>query len=365
MSLRDMTLSVRQLQTWILQEYFQVEVSKHFKGDEWKDVLEQYLFDGVQGSKSNQYKGAYDRFRKKGKLEFQIEDMDVTILATILSDFLSYDTEKRKKNPFIECRYKGMEAYVKPLQNDRNGDGHSPFNETTDELFQWLTGSLFHLEGFLYDVNRYSDFTAAEKDDYLEKFQSKIEQLQKKIAEQYRKEIQLEVVMDYDIEQLHECQQNPLAFRGILYRKYFNKDHNLGYRFAFRCADKGIADACFYIADLLYSGEDSRIPYLSEDNKTKLKQNFGEAAKYYKKGFSFNNNLNVIPERRDCAMIRYISLCKNGIIYGLSENECDGFLNSNRENIEEYKAGDYTFYKFTDYRADYGKFYNCHDIIVY
>ncbi len=218
--------------------------------------------------------------------------------------------------------------------------------------------------GFFISFGRIIKRYYAEKYTFREKFRCKIEQLQKQIAEEYRKEIQLEVVMDYDIEKLKKRQNNCPAFRDVLYHKYSYEDPDLGHKFAFRCADKGIADACLYIANLLYSGEDSMLP-LSEENRVKLKQNFGEAAKYYKMGFSIYSTLNICPETIDCERLRYISLCKNGIIHGWSMEKCDDFLNSNRENIEEYKAGDYTFYKFTDFRAHYGEFYRCHDIIVY
>ena len=356
MKLKYRIIDIKTLQAKILQSYFSIEISKHYSDDSWKQDLRKCLTLGVE-NKPNLYVNAYKNMTKAGIDNYGIEDMDCSILSTIL---------KEKNSIFEKCKYPFIDKDIDHfIQTDRNIDAHANGNETTDDLFIWACGSLHNIEKFIDKVqNHYIKHNEKNNGFYtetdIEKFakvnSDRITAFQRLIVSDYQEEIKQQLIFENAMEKLSK---GNLVLNFLDTTSKFNREEDFYYtlRFELFCAERGLAYACFIIGEYCFSGFFSNLKNLPEDLKTVLKQDYYLAAKYYQKGFSILAKGDQLETKNtvtiDNAKIHLISLCLNKISNWYTIEECNQFLEENKSRIEKYKVGDYNFYKYKTYKEDY------------
>ena len=342
MLLKHRCVDIKELQTQVLQSYLILELGKRYEEKEWRNSLEKYLAVKAKDS-PNIYAGTYQKMISLGIDNFNVTDMDCSILSVILSD---------KDSPLNKCRYYLMDKDINTLiQPDRNIDAHKSGSESADDIFLWACGTLYDLKKFIKIVlDKRGDYTENEKKSFAQTNYDRIKKLQRSIVSDYQEEIKFDIIWDDEVKRI-QAGNRILKYNEALQKYLRDPDCNISFRFAFYCADRGVAHACFAIANYLFTGIPSSAP-LEDDLKEKLKQDYKKAAEYYKNGFvsiekdsewaKYVDSKHFYTEEK----IRYVSLCKNNIIDGLKQEECDNYIREHRNEIEEYKAGDYTFYRY-------------------
>ena len=113
---------VIKLRSNIMQELLSLVIKPNWK-EEFNSKVEFY----VENNQNSQiYSAPYDKIRVKGLENYDIKDMDVTLIRAIFihnKDLLSYKISKKLENA------------IEDIKEDRNLTNHSSENETDNELY--------------------------------------------------------------------------------------------------------------------------------------------------------------------------------------------------------------------------------------
>ena len=276
MKIRNRIADIKTLQAHILQDYFRMALAVNFNDDTWKSKFRSEVQEGVNTYYS-QYVGAWDKMQLKGIDHYSIDDMDTTIITTILK-------YTKEDGPFGCCKFNHIFHYLDYLQEDRNIDAHTTGNETDSELLQWAYGSLHNISRFISAVAKANDSKVSddERKSYARKYLAEIESLRLQFENDHKEAFQAEEIeqsINRDIERIRTS-KDPLRTYVEIEQQYIKKRDNEGnwdfilyIRFMQIAADAGIVWACSSIGDVYFEGIKTDVDYI-------------KAAEYYEKGFS-------------------------------------------------------------------------------
>jgi hypothetical protein len=290
MKIRNRLADIKVLQTHILQDYFKMELTVSFKGDEWKTEFHKRVQVGVNSQYSRSYMGAWDKIQIKGIDNYSVDDMDTTIIITIL----------KGRDTFESCSSKKINQSLDNLQDDRNIDAHTTANEPDSELLQWAYGSLHNISKFVADVAKSSHASDENKNSFAKKYQGEIDTLRQHFEDDYKEALlndEIEQTIKRDIAAIRTS-KDPRRTSIDIFGKYFKTknsegriDFDLMYKFLHAEEEAGFLWACSHLGDRYFDGLMFPVDYK-------------KAEKYYSEGFNeispqqklnlasiYNNNL--------------------------------------------------------------------------
>lgn len=330
MKIRNRIADIKTLQAHILQDYFRMALAASFVDDAWKPIFRDEVQKSVNSEYSRSYVGAWSKMQLKGIDNYSVDDMDTTIITTILKG--------PKDGPFGYCKFNKINQYLDYLQDDRNIDAHTTGNETDSELLQWAYGSLHDISRFISAVANAKNCKVSydERNSYARKYQAEIDSLRLQFENDYKEALWVEEIeqsINRNIERI-KTSKNPHSTYTEIERQYFNKQDNEGKldlslynRFMQTAADAEIVWACSWIGDVYFEGLKTDVDYI-------------KAAEYYEKGFSQL----APPQKLRLASIYLNNLC------GSSHTKEEGMTilkscESPRWEINTYSSKDgYEFY---------------------
>lgn len=120
MKIRNRLQDIRDAQTQVLQDFFELEVVPYFPNNQW--ISELYTI--VQNDQSSSsYAGTWSKFRRSGVQGFSVKDMDTTIIIAVLG-WKNNLTNKVNFNQF-----KHIQKRFSTITDDRNFNAHMNSNE--------------------------------------------------------------------------------------------------------------------------------------------------------------------------------------------------------------------------------------------
>ncbi len=152
---------VIKLRSNIMQELLSLVIKPEWK-KEFKSKLEFYNENNLN---AQIYAAPYDKIRVDGLDNYDIKDMDVTLIRAILihnKDLLGYKISKELKNA------------IEDVKDDRNLTNHSSENETDNELYLRALVSLCDIRKLVRSVDKDSNIPDSEE---LREFRQKNERL--------------------------------------------------------------------------------------------------------------------------------------------------------------------------------------------
>lgn len=252
MNIRHRVSDIKDLQVFILQDYFRLGIKYAFPSDDWK----QTFFGMVQAEIINKkyaarYIGAWKKLQYLGLDKYDVTEMDTTIIVAI----------HRYGSPFMFL------ANVNPilinLTDDRNETGHTDAHETISDLLGWSYCALKNLERLLMEV-RNSDticsgvlFNEADRTDFVKNYQSQIQEHFNGLENDYKEEVAEDVMINQDINILKSSKGGFFSW-GKVYNKYLMSpvDFQLVFKFLRRAADEEIAESFSSLANMYYDETD-------------------------------------------------------------------------------------------------------------
>jgi len=276
MKIRNRITDIKTLQAHILQDYFSMALDANFAGNTWKPIFRDEVQRSVNSLFSRSYIGAWEKMQLKGMDDYSIDDMDTTIITTILKG--------PKEGSFGCCKFNKINQYLDYLQDDRNIEAHTTGNENDSELLQWAYGSLHNISRFIAAVANAKDCKVPDdqRNNYARKYQAEIESLRLLFESDYKTAFTSEEIdqsIKRDIERIKNSKDSFRTYVEI-HGQYTNKKNDEGKpdmllcnRFMYAAADAGIVWAFPLIGDFHFEG-------LLTD------LNFIKAAECYEKGFS-------------------------------------------------------------------------------
>ena len=276
MKMRNRITDIKMLQAHILQDYLRRAFAETFADDTWKSILYDEVQKGVKSDYSRSYIGAWDKMHLLGMDHYSIDDMDTTIISTILKGPTG--------GPFGRCKFKKINQYLDNLQEDRNIDAHATGNEGDSELLQWAYISLSNMSRFLSAVAKASDCVVSDENriSFARKYQTEIASLRSQFEDDYKEALIIAAEEENIIRDIERIKSSIKPFNTYveLSRQYLNRRDNEGKidlllykKFLEIAADAGIVFACARVGDMFFTGLLTDVDYI-------------KAAEYYEKGFS-------------------------------------------------------------------------------
>ena len=298
MKIRNRIADIKTLQVHILQDYFSMALAANFIDHQWKPIFRNEVQKSVKNPQfSRSYIGAWEKMQLKGMDNYSIDDMDTTIITTIL--------KAPKEGLFGCCKFNKINQYLDHLQDDRNIDAHTTGNETDSELLQWAYGSLHNISRFICAVANAKDCKVSDdvRNPYARKYQVEIDSLRLQFENDYKEAFvaeEIEQSIHRNVERI-KTSKDPHTTYMEIERQYFNKQDNEGKhdfilynRFMQTAADAGIVWACSWIGDVYFEGLKTDVDYI-------------KAAEYYENGFS-----QLVPQQKlRLASIYLNNLCRS------------------------------------------------------
>ena len=220
-----------------------------------KDNWQQLLYDkGKEADDTNsKYKTTYDQafqlMRSKGIDNYQVEDMDVTLISALII----YKFEG------ISSVTKETRQALSVLRSDRNVTNHSGENEAPDELYLRGLLSLCNLKNFVIAVDKYEKtIDDGIRLSYRQKYIKLTEELKTILDEERIELVYRKKEINTDINKILESKEPQKMFARVLeiyYKRFVNaKNYENNrfqkyYDFVISASDAGIAYAHSIAAD--------------------------------------------------------------------------------------------------------------------
>lgn len=220
--------------------------------DNWKQML--YDMAEEANDKNSGYKAvysaAYEQMRDYGVESYQVEKMDVTLIAALII---------YNKFPGIEKVKKETQEAMHEVKNDRNLTNHSGENEEPDELYLRGLLSLCNLKKLVRTIDKYEvDIDKNTRLSYRQKYIKEIDELKDLLDEERIELIQIDKEIDKDIKRILESNNVRGTFVSVMtayHKHYCNFDYfenGIFYRYDYffvRASDAGIVYAHSMAAD--------------------------------------------------------------------------------------------------------------------
>ena len=235
MKIRNRIADVDRLMTEVCQDLLKLVVE-----DGWKNKLYSVASKRVN---EKSYRAIYEKMRDKGLDEYDVHDMDISALSTVI----------RFCKPVV-CLSEATRRAMKKVTDTRNDIKHETdlYTEETDCLRAII--ALCFLQDFVRTVDSSEKtISDAERLKYRVRYIKMIDELKEQLDEERIAEIEKEKSIDRDIKMIVNSRNLSRAW-GETYKLYENRDRLEGspesrerlYMFVDRASDEGIEYAHFY-----------------------------------------------------------------------------------------------------------------------
>lgn len=171
MNIRNRQPDVKKLCTNALQDFLKIVIKS-----DWKNDFFQICEKNCPGDYDDIYLEAYETILRHGLENYEITQMDITLIYAIL---------KYNKNLLIYKPSTITVESLKFLKGSRNVDSHSSTNEEDEELYLEALIYLCKLQTFVKNVNRdYKIPKSEEKIKFFQKYMKSISELMFKIDDE-------------------------------------------------------------------------------------------------------------------------------------------------------------------------------------
>lgn len=289
--------------------------------DNWKQMLYDVAkeADDTNASYKAAYSVAYEQMRDYGVESYQVENMDVTLIAAVII---------YKFRGIKEVKKETREA-MREVRNDRNLTNHSGENEDTDELYLRGLLSLCNLKSFVRTIDKFEkEIDDITRQSYRKKYIKEIDELKDLLDDERIELIQVNKEIDNDIKRILESNDVKRMFVHVMeaYSKhYLNFDYyenGIFYRYEYflvRASDAGIVYAHSMAANYYIKKHD----YNEAERRLRLLYN------------AINNG--------DCSvydiLLSFNDILKQGDTLTKGMNEMISELRCNGFNIEKNQEG--------------------------
>ena len=205
---------------------------------DWKQQLYDRARDEVENNKphKSEYITVYGQMRSKGIENYEIEDMDVTLISGLISG----------NAPFLEGISKKTFAALHKVRGDRNTTDHSGEKENEEVLYRRAWSDLNNLKTFVEMIDE--EELSIDNTDRLifrEKYISKIDSLQELLDRERIHNVQQKKEIEGYIKEIKESNDPLREWNDIhsLLLKNFKKNRDKYNEFVVSASDSGIAYA--------------------------------------------------------------------------------------------------------------------------
>lgn len=248
MKIRNRLQDIRDAQTRVLQDFFELEIIQYFPNDQW--ISELYtIVESNQSSPS--YAGAWSKFQRKGINGFTIKSMDTTLILAVLN-WKNNLTRKVNYNEF-----KQIQKRFSSLSDDRNFNAHMNSNETSSELFQWACGTINNIRVFIDAVCKHSTAQPQAVLDFSQKHDAVLDKLSKELESDYaeeRKEQEIEIRIQREILEIQKSPDPQKTYYAVTEKYHREQDYELDRRFMLCATEAGIPYSSPFVGDLYFEG---------------------------------------------------------------------------------------------------------------
>lgn len=219
----------------------------------WQQMLYDFAEDAVVNNRSykEKYITAYEKMRDIGVNNYQIEDMDVTIISTIITFSNRIHNIARTEDATRNA--------MNQLRMDRNLSGHTNGNEDPEELYLQGLLDLVNLRNFVRTVDiSETNISNTERLAFRNQYIPKIEDLKSVMDEERFVLVHKSKEFDRDIQKVLDSEDQQSTW-GKIFLKYAQryvidpepseKDLETLHEFEMRASDKGIRFAHCRTAD--------------------------------------------------------------------------------------------------------------------
>lgn len=218
------------------------------------DIAENAVNSGNNYQKGK-YLHAYNKMRNRenGIECYSVDDMDITLIWSIITD---WNSKNNTGTVFAPLHYDSIQA-LKALRNDRNITKHSNENEEADELYLRGLISLVNLRRFVYTVDEFeTDVPDDQRLAYRQKYITKIKELMSTLDNERIKLVYKNREYDRLIEHIKNSKHPWKVWDEIIENfdrcaetgLFESDDPKLGKGFYLRASDAGIVYAHYHAA---------------------------------------------------------------------------------------------------------------------
>ncbi len=252
MNIRHRVSDIKDLQVLILQDYFRLGIKYAFPSGNWKQTFFNMVQEEILNKKyAARYNGAWGKLQYLGMDNYDITDMDTTIIVAI----------HHNKSSFMFLP--SLNPILVNLTDDRNETGHSDAHETIGELLGWSYCALKNLERLLMKVRK-SDricsdilFDEADRTAFAKKYQDQIQGHFDGLENDYKDEVAEDVMISQDIKIIKSSKGGFFSWDKV-YNKYLTPpvDFRLVFKFLKKAADEEISESFSHLANMYYDETD-------------------------------------------------------------------------------------------------------------
>lgn len=270
MRIRNRLQDIRDAQTRVLQDFFELEIVQYFPNNQW--VSELYaIVKNDQSSAS--YAGTWSKFRRSGTQGFTLKDLDTTIIVAVLS----WKNNITARVDFDQFRH--IQKRFSVLTDDRNFNAHMTSSETPSQLFQWACGTINNIRMFLKVVCDHSTADIQDIQAFYQKHNVVLEKLAKELESDYAeesKEQEIEMRIQREISEIQKSPDPQKTYFAITEKYHREQDYELDRRFMFCATEAGIPYTSPFVGDLYFEG-------------LTVEKDYEKAATCYEQGFQHLN----------------------------------------------------------------------------
>lgn len=274
MKIRNRLQDIRDAQTRVLQDFFELEIVQYFPNNQWVTELYTIVKNAVKNDHlSASYAGTWSKFRRSGTQGFTLTDMDTTIIVAVLG---------WKNNLTVKVNYdhfKHIQKRLSAITDDRNFNAHMTSNETPWELFQWACGTIHNIQMFLKTVCEHSTADAQAIQAFYQKHNAALNKIAEDLESDYaeeRKELEIEIRIQREISEIQKSSDPQKTYFAISEKYHRERDYELDRRFMICATEAGIPYTSPFVGDLYFEG-------------LTVEKDYTKAATCYEQGFQHLN----------------------------------------------------------------------------
>lgn len=243
----------------------------------WQNKLYSVASDAKKYNKpfKDKYINAYEAMRNNGIQNYSIEDMDLTLISSIILYGFKF-------TPEITLATEETKKAIAMLRNNKNSVSHSGHNETQEELYLQSIIFLYHLKQFVKTVDEFEiNISEIKRLHFRQEYISKIDKLITEIDEDRFELIYIKKSVENNVQQVLRSNDKSRAWlemhslysdRYTHFRKFNNEIENeinekLLHEFDILSSLSGIAEAhSFAIDHLLHRNPQDAIQHINQIN---------------------------------------------------------------------------------------------------
>ena len=243
MDIRNRMATIKKLRTNACQDFLSLVLVHN-----WKDVLETVIENETKKQYANTYIPTRRIMREKGKDEYSVYDMDITIINAIIVH--------HNKELLNSIQQDTINAFLK-IKDDKNDMSHANDNEDDSELYSQSFKFLRNIKEFIrtVDEKEINSIDNTNRQAFLQKYSKEIKELEKTIDKERFETNHTYYKIEKDIKTILESDNKQMVW-NLLFESY----------------SKGL---------LLEGGEKEYCAFIVEAAKAGIIQAYEYAADYY------------------------------------------------------------------------------------